>query len=366
MSEANAPETSIDFFVKYSNTPENTPFWAELKKICPSARIFGGVVRFHFDSRIKIVTEGYPRLICYAIRSAMRSMVLSAKRPSVAVVQSDVEVIVFSLVKALLGRKSPRVVFSTFIYTERRSPIYRWVRHFYYNLIVLMCDTLICHSRIEVRNYGDQFARCADKFTFVLWGGYFVGSEDVSLQKGDASWEGRPFRVFSIGRSGRDYRTFVAAITGEDVEATIACDQQEMLQDIGEASNLRVLRECYGDTYLDELRRCDAVVIPLAATAASISAGQMVLVGAMAFAKPLIITRTVTTGDYVQDGVNGLLVDGGSPGALREAIQRLRQDRELYERLQRGARSSYQTNHSEAAYLRNVVNVIRSAAASDT
>jgi hypothetical protein len=128
------------------------------------------------------------------------------------------------------------------------------------------------------------------------WGSNIWGSDTIDMQDQESS-KGRPFRVLAAGRSGRDYPTLSQAVSGEDLHVTIICDNRESLGGVTETANLRVLRDCYGECYLEQLRRCDVVVVPLAVE--DISAGQMVIIQAMAYAKPIIVTRTPTIEEYV-------------------------------------------------------------------
>ena len=49
----------------------------------------------------------------------------------------------------------------------------------------------------------------------------------------------------------------------------------------------------------------------------------MVLIQAMAYCRPVIITRTATTEEYVEHGINAYLVPLGDAHALRDAIRLL-------------------------------------------
>ena len=111
-----------------------------------------------------------------------------------------------------------------------------------------------------------------------------------------------------------------------------------------------MLRNCYGDRYLEELGKAEIVVVPLAVD--DISAGQMALIQAMAYGKPVIATRTRTICEYLDDGRTALLVDRKDVGQLRKAICRLGSDALLRERLGRAARAEYEARFSLAASVR--------------
>lgn len=100
------------------------------------------------------------------------------------------------------------------------------------------------------------------------------------------------------------------------------------------------LNHCHGDEYLRELSNCYAVIVPLKDT--DISSGQLVLLQAMMFGKPIIVTQNDTVSDYVQDGFNGLIIDK-SKDALLKAVNKL-YEKEFYRMLSRNARSCFEHN----------------------
>jgi glycogen synthase len=65
----------------------------------------------------------------------------------------------------------------------------------------------------------------------------------------------------------------------------------------------------------------------------------MVLLEAMAHARPVVATPVGGMRSLVEDGVTGLLVPAGDPKALREAIERLLGDRDLRRRLGEAGRA---------------------------
>ena len=73
-----------------------------------------------------------------------------------------------------------------------------------------------------------------------------------------------------------------------------------------------------------------------------------VVLTAFAFGKAVVATRVGGLPEYVQDGVNGLLVDPGDAEALAAAILRLLQDQALRERLRAGIAAQAETTLSWA------------------
>jgi glycosyltransferase involved in cell wall biosynthesis len=74
------------------------------------------------------------------------------------------------------------------------------------------------------------------------------------------------------------------------------------------------------------------------------------LLEGMAMAKPIVATERAILRDYVEDGVDALLVPPEDPSALREAIARVLSDRELAERLGAAARARVERNHTTRGF----------------
>lgn len=105
-----------------------------------------------------------------------------------------------------------------------------------------------------------------------------------------------------------------------------------------------------------ELRHCAFVVVPLGV--ADISAGQMVLIQAMAFAKPTVITDTPVVREYTTHGVDSVHVQPSDVAGLRAAIERVLRDPELASQLAQNAAAAYEARFSMRAYVRNLMTFV--------
>ena len=342
----------IHLFPIFSADPENTPLGSALRDVGVAHRLFGTRIRFHYRRRILILLVGYPRLAWFGLRSAWRSLVLSRPRPDAVVLWSDVEVLLFAAMRRLTWGSPPAIVLMGFIYTERASAAISRLRHFYFGIVLRCCDRIVCHSRLEIARYARLFPAVADRFVFVPWGGHVNGHE-VPVPADETP---HALRVLAAGRSGRDYATLARAVAGLPLELTIICDNRESLAGVEEGPGLRLLRACYEDDYLAALRAADVVAVPLAVD--DISAGQMVMIQAMALAKPVLMTCTPTVLEYMEDGAEGLLVPRGDAAAWRAALLRLHDDPALRRRLGAAGRATYLARYGQHAYVRHLLEAI--------
>ena len=212
----------IHFFPTFSEDADLSPFGRELRRAGIGYRIFAGHVRFQYRHRLSMLLRGYPRLAWFAAKCAVRSLFLSHPRPAVVALGSDIEVLVFSLLRLFRGGRRPAIVLLGFIYTSRRSRLLNALRRLYFGAILRNVRCAICHSTLEVERYRAIFSGVT-KFAFVPWGSH-VDGRDAYLSTAASPRQSGRTAVMSAGRSGRDYRTLVEAVRDLDVSVTVICD----------------------------------------------------------------------------------------------------------------------------------------------
>lgn len=157
--------------------------------------------------------------------------------------------------------------------------------------------------------------------------------------------------VFSCGRSGRDYDFLVDALSGSEYNVVIACDifRKENLPD-----NVTVLDHCFGEDTNRMLNECYCVVIPLRNK--NISNGQLMILKAMSIGKPIIATNTNGVIDYIQDGVNGFLIDNNR----KELLEKLNilQNPDEYGRISKNCMEIFNGNFSSKVMYRRISGIL--------
>lgn len=300
---------------------------------------------------------GWPKVTWFAIKSAIRSLILSEPYPDTIVIGSHIEALVFGLFRAVLFRKQPDIVLLGFILTNRPNIIINTLRGLYFRIVFSIVDKVICHSSLEVDRYKKLFPHSRAEFFYIPYGLHIWGREKVGspAMSGIAKC---PY-ILAAGRSGRDYATLFEAIAPLPIALHVVCDSDAALAGMNIPENVLLLRNCYDEEYVNELRSALFVVIPLKVN--DISAGQMVLIQAMAFSKPTIITRTPTVEEYVTDGRQSLLVSQGSAMELRAAIERLLSDKTLVEQLAANAKADFEAKFCMKAYVKHLIECVTKA-----
>lgn len=281
----------------------------------------------------------------------MRSLILSKPYPDTVVVSSSIEALIFGFFRMLLLRRTPDIVWLGFIFTSRKSKLINRIRSTYIRFIFSIIDKVICHSSLEVERYTKLFKNSRAKFVYIPYGLHLAGRE-TKMAQGEVMSENRPY-ILAAGRSGRDYATLFEAIESIPIDLHVVCDSESALAGLHIPANVTLLRACYGGKYVAELRNSLFVVIPLAVN--NISAGQMVLIQAMALGKPTIITRTSSVEEYVSDREQSLLVTQGSVAELRASILELLNNSKLTEYLGSNALASFEKNYCMKAFVKNLI-----------
>jgi glycosyltransferase involved in cell wall biosynthesis len=341
----------IHFFPTFSRDAKDSPFAQELVALNVPHRLFAGEVILRYRSRIWLLLLGWPKVAYFGLASSLKSLILSRPYPDAVVVGSHIEALIFGLFRALRRRRKPTIVLLGFIMTSRSGALLNRIRGTYFDFVFSIVDQVICHSTLEVERYTARFISSRAKFVYIPYGLYISGREG-RLQPA-AALPGRRAYFLAAGRSGRDYATLFEAVEPLAIDLHVVCDSENSLAGLRIPPNVTVLRDCYDDAYVNELRNALFVAIPLGVN--DISAGQMVLIQAMAFAKPTIVTRTTTVEEYVADGEQSLLVAQGSVPEFREAINKLLGDSQLAARLAANALDAFEQKFCMRVYVQNLV-----------
>lgn len=232
-------------------------------------------------------------------------------------------------------KNAPEITVMTFIYKPKSKPVIGGIYEKFMRYIVTSkyIRRFIVFSESEREHYSRLFCVRQEKFSTLK-----LAIEDVKEKFQKEQTAEKYF--LAAGRSNRDYSFLIDAWNEIDKirggYLKIVCDTLHERN----TEFITYLNHCHGDEYLRELSNCYAVIVPLKDT--DISSGQLVLLQAMMFGKPIIVTQNDTVSDYVQDGFNGLIIDK-SKDALLKAVNKL-YEKEFYRMLSRNARSCFEHN----------------------
>lgn len=125
--------------------------------------------------------------------------------------------------------------------------------------------------------------------------------------------------VFAGGNALRDYETLIQAVRGLEAEVTIATslsiDPNGRLP-----ANVTLVPVTPHSRFVDLMRDAEVVVVPFRAGLTRAS-GLDTYLSAMGLGNIVVVTECPGTHDYIEDGVDGIIVPAEDPAALRAALE---------------------------------------------
>lgn len=247
-------------------------------------------------------------------------------------------------------KKTFRLYIMSFIYIPKGrgliGKVYEWFMK--YSTGSKFVDALICHSKIELDLYASQLALPMDRLQYLLFG---IADDRERFKSEDQGY------YLCVGRSNRDYKYIINELAGTDIQIIILCDtlktKKQNLTD-----NIKVFNNVFDDEYYELLSKCTGMITIL--DKPNVSSGQLSIIKAMQFGKPIIINGCPAINDYIEDQVNAIVIKKES-GKLEEACHVLKNDRELYIRMIQSSRKYYETYFTDIrmAYdLGNIINTV--------
>lgn len=232
-------------------------------------------------------------------------------------------------------KKKNRLFVATFIYRPKKGIVggiyFRFMKKAVQSRYI---DKIICFSSTEPKYYENLFSVKPGKFTYVSFAvgdvTPFVGNNRISDEK----------FILSAGKSNRDYDFLVDALKNTKYQVRILSDEY-FRKDTG--NNIKLYHDVFGKEYYEMLAKCFCVIVPLADT--HISAGQFVFLQSMMFGKPVIVTESETVGDYIEDRINGFIIDKEKETLIR-TLNELYGSTELYQEISGNGRKIYMRSYS--------------------
>ncbi len=228
------------------------------------------------------------------------------------------------------AKKENYCMIMTFIYRQRKGFLGYLQKKIIAKIVnSKYVDRILVYSQSE-KEYYQRILGTTKFFSAKL------GLEDLTIgiekqNKGDY--------ILSAGRSNRDYDFLIHTLLGQKHQVKIVCDALPA----GIDENIQIYDNVYYEKFFQMIADCYCVVITLKDS--EISSGQLVILQAMQFAKPVIVTESRAVMDYISDGQEGFIIPKDEQ-SLREKIDLLYNDKELYNRMSARARESYEKNFS--------------------
>ena len=242
-----------------------------------------------------------------------------SRRYEAVVTDCSPHVAVFGLLERLrLGSRRRHLLFECYC-SYQPGPVARLVKALQYRAALTPRSRAVVYARRERTRFSRYFGIPMSRFVFIPY--------HTTLRHFEPSRQAPPRAqpyLFAGGDTHRDYRTLCQAVAGLDIPVVIALRDRRLLKGMPIPENVEVLTTDDEGFRRWMLHACINVV-PLQADTLR-SAGQQTFLNAMALGTAVVVTDVDGGKDYIQDGINGVLVEAGDPAALRAVLQRLLRD----------------------------------------
>lgn len=223
----------------------------------------------------------------------------------------------FAWLQAMLPWGQRRHVVIDCNWYEPDGPWSAWFKRLRIRLASRSVHRFVVWAEHEIEDYSRVFGIPKEKFVHVPFHDTLRGYDYDVRDDG---------YLFAGGNYDRDYPLLTEAVRGLDVPTWIATTRPELLASTDLPATVRV-----ESTSVEGFRQAMAgariIVVPMAANLLH-SGGQQTLLNAMLLGKPTIAVGRKWAVDFVEDGVDGLIVDYGDVAGLQAAIRRLLDDPE--------------------------------------
>jgi glycosyltransferase involved in cell wall biosynthesis len=237
--------------------------------------------------------------------------------------------LIFALLQATFRRRRVPHVLIDCLWNWPESSWRRALRRGLWRLVVSSVTRILVQSRCELDRYAEALGVSREKFVFVPYHATVYDSK-YSVSEGDY--------IFAGGSYNRDYETLIKAagqVPCRVVIATLFADDYK-LRRLPENVSVRSVAH---HEFLELMAGAKIVVVPLVPYLLH-SGGQQTYENAMTMGKAVVVSDECSAGDYILDGVTGLLVKPGDAAALLSAIQKLLNCPELRTEIGRKAKEA--------------------------
>lgn len=252
------------------------------------------------------------------------------------------------MLKLLTFSNLPKIFILVTTIVERKNPVTEKLRRLFIALSIIKVDKMAFISNGYMRLIQKRFNLPESKVVLLSLPIDYIKNPDFSGFKSGSY-------LYSVGLSYRDYATLMKAARKTDQQFVVAT-RDAYLKGLSIPNNVKIYRNAFGETAEALMEQAAAVILPLDRT--SSPAGETALLRAMCYGKPVIVTKTIVTEEYIQHGQNGFLVPWRDPDAIVEAINTIISDSTRANFIGRMARETVLNNHTMDAYAKKVIDII--------
>ena len=229
-------------------------------------------------------------------------------------------------------KKINKLIVMSFIYKEKNGiigKIYKW----FINYVVKSdyVDAFTSVASVQCEKFSREFGMPESKFRFIPWGITDIAPDKKYLVNKDES----PY-FFCAGRSNRDWRIVFDSFGSTDLPCRFIYSDTSYA---GKYKNIEVLSNVPDDEYFSLSINSDVVVVSI--DNCNLAGGEITIINAMQFGKPVILIQDAPHSDYVFEGITGYVVPKDIE-KIAQVANKLLCDRELRNTMSQNARKYYE------------------------
>lgn len=163
--------------------------------------------------------------------------------------------------------------------------------------------------------------------------------------------------IFAAGRMERDFVTLLQALEQNKLPAVLVADKslRETLEPL-KSHQVKIYYNIPKEQYLELLEKARMVVVPLFKGAAA--RGQVVILEAMKYGKPVLSSKVAGTVDYIEHDKTGLLAEPENTAQLRSLLEQYFPKLEALQEIGKRGFETQRSRFSAEIFHQNYINTI--------
>jgi len=281
-----------------TNAKNNCVFWNENVTIYSE----------YLDELSAIWRTNKAESIIFNLKWAYRFFVKSRDYDAIAT-NADKASMIFAIMQLLFRRVRKPHILLFVLWNLPENKFKRDLKLFLYKIILKSVSKVIVFSKKQQTLHSIAFDVPADKFPVVPFH-TTIHNVDFEIKEGDY--------LFAGGDTGRDYNTLIEAVRGLPYRLIIAALHRHHFNGIDMPENVSIVT-VNGDEFMRLIAGCRAMVLPLFNKVLQ-AGGQQTFLNAMAMGKTVIVADSNSADEYIENGIDGLIIPPEDVDAMRAAI----------------------------------------------
>lgn len=207
--------------------------------------------------------------------------------------------------------KKPRIIIVSALLSQRSNILAYSIRKFFTRRGLMGVHEVGCFSEKYMKLIESEYSLPENKAIYLPYAINILDREEITSVMLDSY-------IYSVGISLRDYESLMIAAERFSKQFVVAT-QPFVVRGLNIPANVTLHYNTFGDKATALMKNASIIVLPLSDIYSP--AGEATLLEAMWYKKPVVVTNTITTYSYIDDKINGILVDHKSADTIINALE---------------------------------------------